>query len=287
MGILPGMSSRERPADRGARRGRQLTLDVIREYREARISSGISQQVVGKSLGRSDAWVSWTESGANGSLSIAAAATLLACVGLELSVRAFPAGRGIRDEAQLALLAQLKALVTSRWRCRTEVPIPIQGDLRAWDLVLDRQGLAIGIDAETRLRDLQALDRRVMLKQRDSQVDRAIILVADTRTNRETLRASGGALRANYPLGSREALTALVGGADPGANAIIMLSRPRPIREGSRQPDSSGVGLGDRRATATTQSLQRGWNMRPDDSIGVEDSKPVGGSDGSAFRRPT
>lgn len=218
------MSTRERPADRGSRRGRHLLDQLIREFREARVLAGLSQVVIGRAIGRSDAWVSWTESGDNESLSIVDAARMLSCVGIDLSARGFPAGRGLRDEAQLALIARLKTLVASRWEWRTEVPIPLAGDLRAWDVVLRKPGVSLGIEAETRLRDIQAVDRRVMLKLRDSGIDRAIIVVPPTRTNRSLLREARDSLQANYPVPSRLALDALVNGRDPGGNAILVLA---------------------------------------------------------------
>jgi len=217
------MSSRERPADRGARRGRQLLDQVVREFHEARLGAGISQERIGHAIYRSDAWVSWTESGANASLSMVDASRMLACVGLDLSVRAYTAGSGIRDEAQLALIARLKALVLPQWDWRTEVPIPLPGDPRAWDVVLRGPAVRIGIEAESRLRDIQALDRRVMLKLRDSGLDRVVILVAATRTNRTVLREVVDSVRSNYPIPSRQALAALVKGWDPGGNAIVVL----------------------------------------------------------------
>lgn len=217
------MSTRERPADRGSRRGRQLLDQLIREFHEARVGAGVSQKVIGRAFGRSDAWVSWTESGENASLSIVDASRMLACVGLDLAVRGYPAGRGVRDEAQLALIARLKPFVLSRWEWRTEVPIPLTGDLRAWDVVLRGPAGSIGVEAETRLRDIQAIDRRVMLKLRDSGLDRVIVLVAPTRTNRATLREVGDSIRTNYPISSRQALDALVNGRDPGGNAILVL----------------------------------------------------------------
>lgn len=177
------MSTRERPADRGARRGRQLLDQVVREFHEARLMAGASQERIGRAINRSDAWVSWTESSANASLSIVDASRMLACVGLDLSGRAYPAGRGIRDEAQLALIAHFMSLVLPRWDWRTEVPIPLPGDPRAWDVILRGPAVTIGVEAESRLRDIQALDRRVMLKLRDSGLDRVVILVAATRTN--------------------------------------------------------------------------------------------------------
>jgi transcriptional regulator with XRE-family HTH domain len=196
---------------------------VIREFRDARIGAGISQEDVGRAIDRSDAWISWTESGRNESLSIIDATRMLACVGLDLSVRAYPAGRGIRDQAQLDLMVRFKSVVAGQWRWRTEVPIPLPGDQRAWDIVLHAPDLSIGVEAETRLRDFQAIDRRVMLKLRDSQIDRAIILVASTRANRTTLRDVGASISANYPISSRRALEALAGRRDPGGNAIVVL----------------------------------------------------------------
>jgi transcriptional regulator with XRE-family HTH domain len=217
------MSTRERPADRGSRRGRQSLDQLIREFREARVGAGVSQDAIGKAIGRSDAWVSWTESGANASLSIVDASRMFACVGLDLVVRGYAAGRGVRDAAQLALIARLKPLVEPRWQWRTEVPIPIAGDPRAWDVVLRAPEVSIGIEAETRLRDIQAVDRRVMLKLRDSGLDRVIILVASTRANRATLREVAESIRTNYPISSRQALDALVSGRDPGGNTILVL----------------------------------------------------------------
>jgi hypothetical protein len=217
------MSSRERTADRGSRRGRQLLDQVVREFHEARLGASVSQKLISHAMNRSDAWVSWTESGANASLSIVDASRLLTCVGLELSVRAYPAGRGIRDEAQLALIGRLRSLVLPHWDWRTEVPIPMPGDLRAWDIVLRGPAVTIGVEAESRLRDIQAVDRRVMLKLRDSGLDRVVILVAGTRTNRTVLRAVGDSVRSNYPIPSRQALDALIRGRDPGGNAIVAL----------------------------------------------------------------
>ena len=218
------MSTKERPADRGLRRGKRLLEDLIREFHEARVGAAVSQEMIGKAIGRSTAWVSWTESGANRSLSIVDASRMLACVGLDLSVRGYPAGRGVRDEAQLELIERIRLVVASSWAWRTEVPIPIAGDPRAWDVVLRGPGGSIGVEAETRLRDIQAVDRRVMLKLRDSGLDRAIILVGATRTNRLVLRELGESVRANYPVSSRRALDALANGRDPGGNAIVVLA---------------------------------------------------------------
>lgn len=184
--------------------------------------------MIGRAIGRSDAWVSWTESGKNESVSVVQLSEMLACVGLELSMRAYPSGGALRDAAQLGLIARFVEAVVPPWRWATEVPIPIPGDLRAWDGVL-RGAVSIGVDAETRIRDLQAIDRRVTLKLRDSGLDRAVILVSDTRANRAALASAGSGIAANYPIRGRAALAALRAGRDPGGNSIIVLpGRTRP-----------------------------------------------------------
>jgi transcriptional regulator with XRE-family HTH domain len=225
------MSAREGPGDRGRRRGRRLLHDAIDEFHAARLRESITQERIARALDRSDAWVSWTESGQNEGVSVVQLSQLMACVGLELSVRVYPAGRGIRDDAQTVTLERFVSLVVPPWSWATEVPIPIPGDLRAWDGVLGGP-CRIGVDAETRIRDLQAVDRRVMLKLRDSGLDRAIILVPDTRSNRVMLASTAQSLQPNYPIPGHLALDALRHGRDPGGNAIIVL--PASVRASAR-----------------------------------------------------
>jgi hypothetical protein len=223
------MTAREGPGERGRRRGRRLLHDALEEFHAARLDEAVSQERVGSAMDRSDAWVSWTESGGNPAVSVIQLSQMLACVGLELSLRAYPAGDGLRDAGQTPVLERFASMVSPPWAWAREVPIPIPGDLRAWDGVL-RGPCTIGVDVESRIRDLQAVDRRVMLKLRDSGLDRAVILLPDTRTNRASLRTAAPTLAVNYPIGSRAALDALVHGRDPGGNAIIVVPGGRAPR---------------------------------------------------------
>lgn len=100
--------------------------------------------------------------------------------------------------------------------------MPRAGDQRAWDLRLDGP-ISIGVEAETRPSDLQALERGIHLKQRDSGVRRAILLISDTDRNRALLRMVLPILRPNFPLSTREVLQALREARDPGANGIVVL----------------------------------------------------------------
>ena len=83
--------------------------------------------------------------------------------------------------------------------------------------------MRIGIEAETRFRDGQAIDRKIALKERDGDMDRVILLVADTRANRLAVREYAAALHARFPIPGARALELLAAGADPGGNSLIVL----------------------------------------------------------------
>jgi hypothetical protein len=144
-------------------------------------------------------------------------------VGLELSVRAFPGGDALTDVAQMRLLERLRKRLHASLRWRTEVPLPQPGDKRAWDAVVHALGWKVAVEAETRLADVQALTRRLELKRRDGGIDHVILLVADTRTNREALLAARSALEPAFPLKAAPILEALRNGTDPGGSGIVIL----------------------------------------------------------------
>jgi hypothetical protein len=112
-------------------------------------------------------------------------------------------------------------LASLKWR--TEVPVGPSGDLRAWDAVIEDGRDRIGVESETRLLDLQAVERRVALKCRDSAIPHAILLLADTRTNRAAVRMIGTSIRGSFPIAGHEALEALRAGRIPPGNALILL----------------------------------------------------------------
>jgi len=217
------MAPKERAVDRGSRRGRQITAELGRELRGARLSSGLTQGVVGRPCGMSASYVGKIERGEARSVSIVRYARLCSVLGLDLTVKAYPAGDPLRDAGHVALLGRLRARIHPSWTWRTEVPMPLSGDLRAWDALMSGFGTRIGVEAESRPRDFQAVDRRLALKKRDGAVDHVLLLLADTRANRTLMRDLGDALRANYPIDGRAALAALAAGRDPGGSAIVIL----------------------------------------------------------------
>src|SRR3990170_8479374 len=216
--MLPRMGSRERAVDIGAARAREILARLMVEARGARLGAGLGQDDVATALGISRSQYSRMERGLSPDVSIDRAARLFAVLGHDLSVRTFPAGDPIRDVAHAALLERLHARCHRSFRWRTEVPLPIPGDKRAWDATAVCPTCRIGIEAETRLRDLQALDRRLALKERDGGMDRLLLLVLDSRSNREVLRSHAETLVVRFPVPGARAMELLGAGVDPGGN---------------------------------------------------------------------
>lgn len=216
------MSTRERAIDAGAARARALVPRIAEEARNARLAAGLGQEDVARAIGLSRSQLSRIERGL-APLDLATLARLFAVLGHELSVRAYPSGDPLRDAGQLALLDRFRARCHPSIRWRTEVPMPTPGDLRAWDLVGIADGLRVACDAETRLRDLQALDRRLSLKQRDSGFDRVALVVADTRWNRSVVRAHQDWVRERFPVPSARALELLGAAVEPPGDALVLL----------------------------------------------------------------
>jgi transcriptional regulator with XRE-family HTH domain len=217
------MGSRERAVEAGAARARDILSRVTAEAREARLSAGLGQDDVARALGISRSQYSRIERGASSDLTIDRVARLFTILGMDLAVRAYPAGDPIRDAAQVALLGRLRERCHPSIRWRTEVAFPIPGDLRAWDATAICPAFRAGVEAETRIRDVQALDRRMALKERDGGMDRLILVVLDSRSNRSALRSAEAILRARFPIRGARALDLLGAAVDPGSNALIVL----------------------------------------------------------------
>jgi len=86
---------------------------------------------------------------------------------------------------------------------------------RAWDAVIDGVGWSRPVEAETRLRDIQALQRGIGIKSRDAGENDVILLVADTRHNRHVLRTHADAVAELFPNRPREVLATLRQGRPP------------------------------------------------------------------------
>lgn len=209
--------------DIGAARGRELAAAVLRDLRASRMDRGLGGQDVARAIGISPAQYSRIERGLTKDVSIELAATIAATVGCELSVRVHPAGEPIRDTAHAALIERFRTRLHRTLRIRTEVPFPGPSDRRAWDVVVSGAGWRVGVEAETRPRDLQALERRLALKARDGDVTHLVLLLLDSRHNRDLVRAHRDTFLDRFPVPAPRALELLQAGADPGGGALLIL----------------------------------------------------------------
>jgi transcriptional regulator with XRE-family HTH domain len=221
--MLSAVVTRERHRDRGTRRARASLAELGRELREARRGAGLRQADVARIAGVSSSWVSQIERGTAADVSFRLLGVLLAIVGLDLSVRAFPGGSPLRDDGHRRLLGRFRSLLPQGAPWRMEVPLPDPGDQRAWDAMTELWHLRVGVEAELRPTDLQAMQRRIALKKRDGFVDRVVLVLADTRHNRWLIRHLGDALRASFPIQRHAARMALQSPSDPGADLLVLV----------------------------------------------------------------
>lgn len=217
------MPRRPKVVERGHARGSDLLSLVQRELRTARLDRGLSQATVASALGIDRSLLSRVERGAVPDLGIVAASEMLAAVGLELSVRAYPSGGPLRDAAHVALLQRFHSNLHRSLGWTTEVPLPVAGDLRAWDAMIRGRSWRCGVEAETHPTDLQALERRLALKQRDGDVELIVLLLLNSRYNRRLVRDAADALHGRFPVPGPRALERLGAGMSPGGNAIVLL----------------------------------------------------------------
>lgn len=217
------MPNRVRSVDQAAQLGRRLLNELGDDLREARLRAGLRQVDVARALGTSDTRLGLIEAGKLLTVPMLDLARHAGAVGLRLHARFYPAGPPIRDAAQVALLNRFRGRVSASWQVRLEAPLPVQGDQRAWDMFLRNAEVTIGVEAISRLRDVQAQVRAAQLKRRDGEVRRLLLVVAATHANRRALAAAEVLVRDDFKIGTRSALAAIAAGRDPGGDALVLL----------------------------------------------------------------
>ena len=109
---------------------------VGEDIRRARISGGLSLRAVGAAADVDHVQLWRFEHGVAGALRLDRISAVGAVVGLDVRLKAYPGGDPIRDAGQARLLERLRRELHPSLRWRTEVPLPIPGDLRAWDAMI-------------------------------------------------------------------------------------------------------------------------------------------------------
>lgn len=217
------MGSRTNASTDSHLRGRETTAKVLSELRSARRDRNVSGAAVAAMLGLSPAQYSRMERGLTAAVSIEDAVVALAAVGLRLTVGIYPAGPPLRDAAHAALIGRFRAICHSSIRLLDEVPLPMPGDLRAWDLVAMGPSWRHAFEFETRPRDRQAIERRIALKARDGGISGVSLVLLDSRHNRDFVRLHQRELHERFPVPAAVSLAAIRAGHDPGEGSVILL----------------------------------------------------------------
>jgi transcriptional regulator with XRE-family HTH domain len=218
------MPTRQRRGDLGVADARRLRVRVGTELRDARIGAGISQTVAAHAAGISRSQLGRLERGEIRRPNFEQACRAARGLGLSLAVRLYPVGRPVRDAAQLALLSRFEACLGPGLKVRREAPLPIEGDLRAWDAIVQGGERPFFADAESRLGDIQELTRRLELKLRDDPRSNVMILVVQRSVhNRRILELHREALRPLLPQDAASILRHLRAGRVPVASGIVVL----------------------------------------------------------------
>ena len=217
------MPARRNLVEESTRRAQRQVAEVIRELRTARENAALTQAAVAQAARVSRQLISVWERGKVVPDPIQLA-RWGAVVGLDVVVRAYPGGSPLRDAAQLKLIRRLRQSVGEGWTWRTEVPVSgDQVDRRAFDAVISRGEVRVGVEAISRLVDAQAQVRAISLKQEAAGLECVVIVLADTRHNRVALRDAEPTLRPAFPLDSRAVLGALRAGEMPRANGVVLV----------------------------------------------------------------
>ena len=217
------MARRHRATVEGHRLARRLQAQLGEEIRIARTNAGLGQRDAAEAAGMSHAQFGRIERAALSTLSLGQACRAGFAVGLRYTGRLYVEGDPVRDAAQLRLLERFVALLPALARVDREAPFAIPGDKRAWDALVTLDGRRAGCEAETHLRDVQALERRMALKLRDGAADILILIVADTVHNRRVRDEHRHALRELLPLDGVQVRRSLRDARLPPASALILV----------------------------------------------------------------
>jgi transcriptional regulator with XRE-family HTH domain len=195
---------------------------IAADLSTARRSANLSMRELARRVGVSLETMIRLERGEPATTTIDLVTRVAQVLGLELAASLYPQGDPIRDRGHLALLERFRRRLPAGLRWRTEVPIPLVGDLRSGDGVVESGALTFLVEAETRLGGFQAVERWMGAKARDLAADRVVLLLADTRHNRMLVNTIP-AIRERFPVDMRAWFRAIAKGEDPGGDALVIL----------------------------------------------------------------
>jgi transcriptional regulator with XRE-family HTH domain len=204
--------------------------ELTKEFRERRQQLGLSQAAVAEAAGIAQPTLSRIERGRAERPAIVDLWAIGAVLGLDVRLNAYPGGEPVHDHVQIRLLGAFRDRIHPRMGWLTEVPLPLEGDRRAWDAAATSRDSWTGIEAISRLGAADAAIRRARQKQRDDpRVRHVILLIADTRRNREAIDAARQLLATEFPLRTREVLRDLAVGRALPADGLVLMRVPARV----------------------------------------------------------
>jgi transcriptional regulator with XRE-family HTH domain len=218
------MATRETRRQRGHRRGEELLRRAISELRTARQTAGVSQGQLGAHIGSAQSEISRLEAGRFLNVPVTTLSEIASAVGMELHLSLHPIGDPIADKAQQPLISRfLGGVAVPPYRIFREALLPSPGDRRAWDVLLRLDSSLVGVEAETRVRDVQALTRRIREREHDGGVDHVLLVLSDTAHNRWLAAQVREALGERYAKSPASVLAALRSGRPIPSSAVILM----------------------------------------------------------------
>jgi transcriptional regulator with XRE-family HTH domain len=218
------MPAHLRRAATGLADARRVAASLSADLRAARLAAGISQSTAARAAGISRSQWGRLERNEETRPDLVELCCAGRALGLQLASRYYVVESPVRDKAQLALLRRFEAQLRAPLRLHREVALPIRGDLRAWDGMVDGEDRPFFIEGESHVSDAQALERRLRLKQRDDPRAGTIVLVL-TRSDhhRELLHAEREVFRDLLPLDGPAILRSVRAGRRPPASGIVLV----------------------------------------------------------------
>jgi transcriptional regulator with XRE-family HTH domain len=196
---------------------------VVRQLREARVTGGLSQKAMARGLGWSQQNYSRFELDQLASVTLIDVCVAASVLGLEPTLTFHRIGPALRDKGHEALIGRLLRLLSPAWKVAREVPFPNPGDPRWWDLILRIPDFRLGVEAETRIRDMQALIRRMKERARDGGADALLLVLSDSQHNRGLVSDLRGGLGEDFGERQSVVVQALRSGARLARCGIILI----------------------------------------------------------------
>ena len=220
------MATKQTRVMRGRRRGQMLVGRTLSELIDRRAFLGVSQRTLAHELGWSQAHV-WRVEANQVAVTVVGLSEMASVLGLELSIGVHEIGDPIRDKGQQAVSKRFDGLLSPLWRVTNETLLPLAGDRRSWDKLLRLSGATprhlVGVDLETRIRDVQALVRRTRERERDGGVDEILLVLSDSATNRRMVTELREALGPEYSTSPRKLMKALREGSALLGSGVVLL----------------------------------------------------------------